>query len=510
MIYQTTNNDPNEEGIWVETAYPDEPTAFDPDTMPHALVKAADGDFYFKAIDGTTVGGSTMDTWVGRLSGDNESNPGPAFVGEHITSLSMIQNRLVIVTRDHVNLSKPRAEFTYWANSAIDVIDTDPIDLTTPGTDRAGLFATIEHDQYLAVLGQKRQFAIKLTASLTNKNAALIPTTTYELMSSCAPAVIGSSVYLAYEQSGYAGVREYKESAVFNNAMVADAVTAHIPHYIPSTLSMLVADTQNSVLLGLADDNTTMYVYQTLTKGADVVMEGWHSIDTGFGIPISATCIRGKYYILMKVGSTLHLCTMEERANTIIKGDLPFIAANTAGVITTTGWVGESTARTLDTISAVLGSGTYAGMEVQVESIGATTVTLREKVVFDGEDVILTVPYNSQYQPTLPVLRDNTGKAKLMDNLIIGDLDVSVYQSGHFTVDIASPFYDTTTQSFTGLHAGTTFIPGEVVENSRRELVNVWMDAREGEVLFKCNTPNDLVIQAIEYMANFTQRGGRY
>ena len=63
----------NEEGGWIESVNPSEDNDFDLATMPHFLIREANGTFTFRQGD-----------YGGRISGDNEIVPPPDFVGNGI------------------------------------------------------------------------------------------------------------------------------------------------------------------------------------------------------------------------------------------------------------------------------------------------------------------------------------------------------------------------------------------------------------------------------------------
>jgi len=495
------------EGVWVETADQTEPLSLSPTTLPHALVRAADGDFYFACLNGQTLGGSLIDTWASRKAGDSESNPVPAFVGTPVTALGMVQNRLLMITDDHVVMSKVRAEFTYWADSALKAIDTDPIDLTTPGTEKAELFAALEHDQFMVILGARRQFAIPLRTALTTKTAALVPTTTYEIAKDCVPTVAGSSVFFAFKQSGYTGVREYKAALTVDNVMTADNITAHVDKYLPENIKTLHADTQNGIILALGDTDHKLWVFQFVDSKEQRVVEGWHDLTLPYVVPRGVKVIAGEIYILATCPSGLRLYAFNQEEDAIFL-DYQMSGTVASGVIDTSAW--NFRPAPLEGLQVVLTSGVYTGMRVQIESKTDTSITLKEKSLFEGATVAIGLTYTSNYTPTMPVIRDNAGKARLQDTLTVGNLDVFVHDTGAFEVDVIAKYYDTTTQDFTGRAVGSTFIPGESPVSTRQERVSIWNDAREVSARFTCSEHTDLIIQSLEYKGNFTQRGGRY
>ena len=87
--FVTNNGNAFEEGQWEETVEAGINFKFDYDTMPHVLVRQADGNFRFARVDGdsysVTVGSTTanytLPVWGERTAGDFESAPDPSFIG---------------------------------------------------------------------------------------------------------------------------------------------------------------------------------------------------------------------------------------------------------------------------------------------------------------------------------------------------------------------------------------------------------------------------------------------
>ena len=106
-------------GVWEETTAPGIQYQFDELTMPHQLVRQADGSFTFGPV-----------TWEDRLVGDTTTNPNPSFVGQKINNLFFYRNRLGFLSNEAVVLSRAGDYFNFWVTTALTVTDDDPIDIT--------------------------------------------------------------------------------------------------------------------------------------------------------------------------------------------------------------------------------------------------------------------------------------------------------------------------------------------------------------------------------------------
>ena len=96
--FVTNNGNAFEEGQWEECVAPGIEFKFDYSTMPHVLVRQADGNFRFAKADGDTytISGTdyTLPKWGERTVGDLDSAPSPSFIGSKINNVFFFRNRL--------------------------------------------------------------------------------------------------------------------------------------------------------------------------------------------------------------------------------------------------------------------------------------------------------------------------------------------------------------------------------------------------------------------------------
>ena len=106
--FVTNNGGTFEEGQWEETIEAGIKFKFDYATMPHILVRQADGNFRFAKVDGDTYTISSVDytlpKWGERTVGDIISAPDPSFIGSKINNVFFFRNRLGFLAGDNVIL----------------------------------------------------------------------------------------------------------------------------------------------------------------------------------------------------------------------------------------------------------------------------------------------------------------------------------------------------------------------------------------------------------------------
>ena len=151
--FVTNNGGTFEEGQWEETVEDGIPFKFNYDTMPHVLIRQADGNFRFARVDGdtytVTVGSTTasytLPKWGERTAGDLESAPDPSFIGRNINNVFFFRNRLGFLAGDNVILSEVSKFFNFFPETVISVLDSEPIDVAASHTKVAILKLSLIH-----------------------------------------------------------------------------------------------------------------------------------------------------------------------------------------------------------------------------------------------------------------------------------------------------------------------------------------------------------------------------
>ena len=173
--------------VWRECVRPGLKNHIKNSTMPHVLVREADGTFTFKEAE-----------WNAREAGDEDSNPLPSFIDNTINDIFYHRNRLGFLSGENVILTRSADFFNFWMASAMEIQDTDPIDLAVSDNKIATLYHAVPFDAELILFSKDAQFALRSDNVLTPKDAYLTPPVTHFGCSLKVP----SSVTTAYFLSG--------------------------------------------------------------------------------------------------------------------------------------------------------------------------------------------------------------------------------------------------------------------------------------------------------------------
>jgi hypothetical protein len=317
--FVTNNGGALEEGQWEETVDKGIKFKFNYDTMPHVLIRQADGNFRFARVDGDsyTVSGQSFDLpkWGERTVGDEDSAPDPSFIDSKINNVFFFRNRLGFLADDNVVLSRVSEFFNFFPETVLSVIDSDPIDVAASHTKVAILKNAVTMGEQLILFSDQTQFVLSSSAdNMTPKTANVLVATEFESSDAAQPVGSGSSIYFLTKKGTFAGIREYITQS---DVTVKDATntTIHVPRLIPSGIFKLAVSNNQDVLILLGTDNPNkLYINRWLYgSNGQKVLNSWFT----FTINSNRT-IRNVDFI----GTDL-FCVIEEANGTTLE-KIPF------------------------------------------------------------------------------------------------------------------------------------------------------------------------------------------
>ena len=253
-----------ESGYWEECAYPRARSTLVPSSMPHALIRKADGSFVFKAIN-----------WARRGSGDEILTPSPSFVGRSVHDVFLFRNRLGFLTRDSVVMSNAGDYFNFWPTSAKQVLDDDPIDFQVGSAKVATLRNTATFNSTMLLFADSMQFVVTAQGALTPKTLVVQPSTEFETDPMVKPVSSGRTLFFSARRGKFSALYEY-DVLPDRFQSSASEVTSHVPKYVPQDVRQLSVSINEDILTVLTDaEPTALYVLKYLWKDNAKVQEAW-------------------------------------------------------------------------------------------------------------------------------------------------------------------------------------------------------------------------------------------
>tara|TARA_A100001391_G_scaffold17312_1_gene9657 strand:- start:359 stop:2821 length:2463 start_codon:yes stop_codon:yes gene_type:complete len=548
--FVTNNGNAFEEGQWEECVQPGIEFKFNYDTMPHVLVRQADGNFRFARVDGDTytISGTnyTLPKWGERTVGDLDSAPSPSFIGSKINNVFFFRNRLGFLADDNVVLSRAAEFFNFFPETVLSVIDSEPIDVAASHTKVAILRSAVTVEQELILFSDQTQFVLtSSTDNLTPRTANVAVLTEFESDDDAQPVGAGSSIYYLSKRGSFANVREY----VYQRDLVireSSNITVHVPKLIPSNLFKFAVSTSADVLVCLGtDEPNKLYINRWLYgQQYQKILNSWSTFTINENRSIKNVDF---------VGSDLFLVIEEANGTTLEK--IPFENNFTEPNATFEYRLDHKVTEATTGVSVAYNSSTNistftvpyrlrANMNIVGRYLGSgetstfvneqgTTITLKPGQVisttnttngststitatgdFRNSKFIIGEPYEMHYRFSQQRLTEGQG-GRNSGEIISGRLQLHHFyikfeDTGFFKVEVTPDHRDTSIHKFSGVLLGSTSSTiGSVNLESGSFKVPVMSRADRVNIDVKNNTFLPTTLASAEYEAIFHMRSRR-
>lgn len=284
-------------GVWEETAASQMQYRLDPATMPHLLVRNADGTFTFKQAE-----------WADRDAGDDATNPFPSFVGRQIKDVFLHRNRLGFVSGENYVLSEAGEYFNFFRTTATTTLDADRVDASVSTSEATLLSVGVPFGDKLLLFADQVQLALVSGEPFTPANLRAEPVSHYAMNLDVAPVLAGAHLYFASEREGATALWAYAPSTE-TEGFTAEEVTSHCPRYVPKNLRRLSVSPAHNIVLALsAATPNEMHVYKFYVNNGQRVQSAWGRWTLPAGVTIlAAEFFDDRLLVLARYGAVTHL-----------------------------------------------------------------------------------------------------------------------------------------------------------------------------------------------------------
>lgn len=267
VSYSLDTSNPNA-SVWLESLKGGETYKLDASTLPHALIREANGTFTFKVLD-----------WDARKVGDENSNPFPSFVDRTINDVFFHRNRLGFVADENVIFSQHGEFFDFFKSSATQLIDTDPIDVAVSHTKVSIIRHAIAFNESLLLFSDQTQFMLGATDLLSPLTVSINQTTEFQCSLIAKPVGAGRNVYFTVNKGAYSGFREYYVDGDTRTNDAAD-ITSHVPNYVAGGVTKIAASSNEDVLVCLTPGKpNSLFVYKYFWQEGEKLQSSWSRWD---------------------------------------------------------------------------------------------------------------------------------------------------------------------------------------------------------------------------------------
>jgi|GEM_PF-2230935 len=252
------------QGTWKEDHAPATQYRLDPATMPHLLVREANGNFTFKRAE-----------WADRKVGDDDTNPWPSFVGQKINGIAFGNNRLGFHSGESFAQSRHGDFFNFFIESILTPLDTDPVDAAISYPEVSTINHIVPFSGEILLFTESVPFRLEKGETLTQKNAHYEHLLSNKVSAKVRPVAAGSKLYFVNDTPTGCFVHEFSYDRSVDN-LTAQSITDHVSGYVPPGITMMAADGDLKMLMLVSEkEPNSIYVYKWLWIGSEKVQSAW-------------------------------------------------------------------------------------------------------------------------------------------------------------------------------------------------------------------------------------------
>ena len=446
-------------GTWKETVKPGIPCKLDPATLPHALIRQADGTFTFGPLE-----------WGERICGDEDSAPFPSFVGRTLNGLFFYRNRLSFLSGENVVMSEVGEFFNFFLTTVTTLVDSDVVDVAASHTKSSILHHAVAFSGGLLLFSDQSQFVLEHDTVLSNATVSIKPVTEFEASMKATPVSSGKTVFFATDKGEWGGVREYITLPDNSDQNDASDITAHVPRYVRGNVSRLECSTNEDMLLVLSEEmRTSLWLYKYFWNGSEKIQSAWSRWDM-CGEVLSAAILNTGVYLIMQYGDGVYLEKMDITPGYKDEGETFEYCLDrkiTERDVTLGAYdaINKTTAITLPydipagytpvVVTRTGGPDAPGNLLRRVDVTGPRTITV-EGPDAHGRKLFIGIPYESSYTFSTFAIRegDSKGNAVTTGRLQLRRLTLNCSNTGFLHMYVTPKFRPTSTYTFTGRELG--------------------------------------------------------
>ena len=274
------NNDKDGEGTWEECAKPGRTIRLKRSKMPVLLIRTADGNFRLTELDGSTysIGGVTQPAvpqWDDAIVGDDVTNPEPSFIGKTINKLLFFRNRFGILSDENIVMSRPGDFTNFFAKSAIQLVASDPIDISASSEYPAILFDGIQVNTGLLLFSKNQQFMLTTDSDVFSPTTAKINAlSTYNFNFTTNPISLGTTVGFLDNAGKFSRFFEMAQLQREGEPEVLEQ-SAVVSRLFEKDLKLISNSRENSVIFFSEEGTSTLYGYRYFDNVKERKLASW-------------------------------------------------------------------------------------------------------------------------------------------------------------------------------------------------------------------------------------------
>lgn len=445
--FYTSDNSTFGVGTWKECCSPDVKYKVDATTMPHILVREADGSFTFKTA-----------TWTNRRAGDEDTAKTPSIFGNTIQEVFTYKGRLGFIAGDKSIYSDTEDIFSLFKRTVMTSLDTDPIDVGS-NSKMVLLKHSLPYNEELLLFSPTSIFTITSGDVFSNSTVGIDLTMDFPCSSLCKPIGVGSTALFTYDNGNYSGVYEIYIASTYTTS--ARCVTEQNPCYLPSGIYKMTGNVYNNIVCFLSHtDKKHIYTYNFYYTSEEKAQSAWGCWEFD-GDVLGIEFVNTDLYLTIQYEDGIYL----EKINCSPKQtetDVDFLFYLDRKLMLDTGVYSQTDKTTTFTLPYNI---TNTEKLLVVNKIGFPLTIIEAKdnqLIIKGNHTKVYVGYTYTSLWEMPYIYQrqstNNGGVKVVEGLLmLKDINLTYTDSGYFKANVIPKYstQQTSTYEFTGVVLGT-------------------------------------------------------
>lgn len=228
--------------------------------------------------------------------GNEDNNPDPSFVNRTVHDLFFYKNRLGIASEDSVTLSEAANYTNFYSTTAIDVVDTDIVDVTISTNQASKIYFVKPFNNSLYIFTKYAQYELIAEGYFSPSTVSLSNATNYPMAVDVEPVVVNDSLYFVSTTDNRQQLREYIKSD--NLSVKGIDLNISTPTYLTKPIKKLIADGVLGFVLCCTEDNT-IYLYNYKEDGQKRIQSAWSTWNL-----LNDLAVNGNSFEYFSIGST--------------------------------------------------------------------------------------------------------------------------------------------------------------------------------------------------------------
>jgi len=217
--------------------------------------------------------------WSKPRVGNIDNNPNPSFAPEHgetegrsLQDIFFYKNRLGIASEDSISLSESANYTNFYTSTAVDIIDTDIIDITIATNQASKIYYAKPFNNTLYIFTKYAQYELVAEGIFSPQTVSLNNASNYPMAVNVEPIVVNDSLYFISTTNNRQQLREYIKTDRLSIKGVD--LNTSTPTYIDEPVIKLVADGVLGYVLCCTSGNH-IYLYNFKEDGEKRVQSAW-------------------------------------------------------------------------------------------------------------------------------------------------------------------------------------------------------------------------------------------